>query len=166
MSNQLILVVDDDAFFRTFCSEVLRGEGHTVHAAGCGAEALELLANTHATLIVADIYMPEMTGLELLESIKARHPAVDVVIMTGYASIDTAVQALKSGAADYLPKPFDFEQMERVVMAARGAFPKQLNKELDDTVTRWQEGVESRSLHFELPEEKDTRERPVRRDFR
>lgn len=50
--------------------------------------------------------------------------------------------------------------------AARGAFPEQLNKELDETVTRWRKGVESRSLHFELPEEKDTPERPVRRDFR
>ncbi len=115
MPNATILVVDDDAFFRTFCSEVLRGEGHTVHAAGSGAEALELLASTRAALILADIYMPEMTGLELLESIKSRHPSVDVVIMTGYASIDTAVQALKSGAADYLRKPFAAEELTAVV---------------------------------------------------
>jgi diguanylate cyclase (GGDEF)-like protein len=115
MSNSTILVVDDDAFFRTFCSEVLRGEGHTVYATGSGAEAMELLASTRASLVLADIYMPEMSGLELLESIKARSPSVDVVIMTGYASIDTAVQALKSGAADYLRKPFAAEELTAVV---------------------------------------------------
>jgi diguanylate cyclase (GGDEF)-like protein len=117
MPKAAILVVDDDPFFNTFCSEILRGEGYTVHAAKSGVEALELLITTPVSLVVADIYMPEMTGLELLESIKARHPSTDVVIMTGYASIETAIQALKSGAADYLRKPFAAEELAAVVDA-------------------------------------------------
>lgn len=117
MANSTILVVDDDAFFRTFCSEVLRGEDYTVLAVGSAPEALERLAREPVDLVVADIYMPGMTGLELLESVKAQHPAVDVVIMTGYASIDTAIRALKRGAADYLRKPFAAEELVVVVEA-------------------------------------------------
>ncbi len=117
MDKPSILVVDDDAFFRTFCAEVLRREGYTVLAANSGREALETLEREGPALVLADIYMAEMSGLELLESVKARYPAVDVVIMTGYASIDTAIQALKRGAKDYLRKPFAAEELAVVVEA-------------------------------------------------
>lgn len=110
-----ILIVDDDVFFRTFCAEVLRREGYAVLATSSGREALEILGREGPALVLADIYMPEMTGLELLESVKASHPGVDVVIMTGYASIETAVQALKRGARDYLRKPFAAEELAVVV---------------------------------------------------
>lgn len=113
----MILIADDDAFFRTFCSEVLTAKGHVVHTASSAQEALDVLDREGANLILADIYMPGMTGLELLESVKARDPSVDVVIMTGYGSIDTAIQALKRGAADYLRKPFAAEELEAVVEA-------------------------------------------------
>lgn len=117
MSEPTILVVDDDAFFRTFCSEVLRGAGYAVQTADSGREALEACSREPISLILADIYMPELTGLALLESVKAQNPSVDVIIMTGYASIDTAVQALKRGAADYLRKPFAAEELTAVVEA-------------------------------------------------
>ncbi len=117
MTPAAVLVVDDDVFFRSFCSDVLRQEGLRVRAASSGAEALSALGQELVDLVLADIYMPEMTGLELLQEIKARHPAVDVVIMTGYASIDTAVRALKHGAADYLRKPFAAEELAAVVRA-------------------------------------------------
>jgi diguanylate cyclase (GGDEF)-like protein len=117
MNKPNILVVDDDAFFRTFCSEVLRGEGYAVRVAASGTEALEVVGRDGADLILADIYMPEMTGLELLESVKASNPSSDVVIMTGYASIETALQAMKRGAADYLRKPFAAQELAAVVQA-------------------------------------------------
>jgi diguanylate cyclase (GGDEF)-like protein len=117
MTKSTILIVDDDAFFRTFCSDVLREEGYVVRTAASGKEAIEAFDREGADLILADIYMPEMTGLGLLESIKAQNPSVDVVIMTGYASIDTAIQALKRGAADYLRKPFAAEELATVVDA-------------------------------------------------
>lgn len=117
MTPAAVLVVDDDVFFRSFCSDVLRQEGLRVRTASSGGEALSALGQELVDLVLADIYMPEMTGLELLQEIKARHPAVDVVIMTGYASIDTAVRALKHGAADYLRKPFAAEELAAVVHA-------------------------------------------------
>ncbi len=115
MPKPSILVVDDDAFFRTFCTEILREAGYTVAAAASGREALEHVGRDEPSLILADIYMPELTGLELLETVKAHSPSVDVIIMTGYASIDTAIQALKRGAADYLRKPFAAEELTTVV---------------------------------------------------
>jgi diguanylate cyclase (GGDEF)-like protein len=115
MEKPEILVVDDDAFFRTFCTDVLRAEGYTVRTAATGHEALERAAQGGLSLILADIYMPEGSGLELLESVKAQTPSVDVVMMTGYASIDTAIRALKQGAADYLRKPFAAEELAAVV---------------------------------------------------
>jgi CheY-like chemotaxis protein len=115
MKNSEILVVDDDAFFRTFCADVLRGQGYVVRTASTGREALERAASGGLSLILADIYMPEGSGLELLETVKAQNSSVDVVIMTGYASIDTAIRALKQGAADYLRKPFAAEELAAVV---------------------------------------------------
>lgn len=115
MEDPQILVVDDDAFFRTFCSDALRAQGYAVRAVPAGREALALVAAGKVALVLADIYMPELSGLELLEMVKAQNPAVDVVIMTGYASVDTAVRALKQGAADYLRKPFSVEELAAVV---------------------------------------------------
>jgi len=112
-----VIVVDDDVFFRSFCSDVLRQEGLRVRTASTGTEALARLEEEPPDLVLADIYMPEMTGLELLQAVKARRPSVDVLIMTGYASIDTAVRALKHGAADYLRKPFAAEELAAVVRA-------------------------------------------------
>jgi diguanylate cyclase (GGDEF)-like protein len=117
MHKPTILVADDDTFFRTFCSEVLRGAGYTVRTVATGKEALKVFDQDGAALILADVYMPEMGGLALLESVKAQTPSVDVVIMTGYASIETAIQALKRGAADYLRKPFAAEELATVVEA-------------------------------------------------
>lgn len=117
MNKTEILVVDDDLFFRTFCSDVLRSNGFAVRTASSGREALDQLEADSVALILADIYMPEVSGLELLETVKAKTSAVDVVIMTGYASIDTAIRALKQGAADYLRKPFAAEELVAVVDA-------------------------------------------------
>lgn len=115
MDKPQILVVDDDVFFRTFCSDVLRAQGYEVTVVSTGSEALERAQKGGVALILADIYMSGMTGLELLETVKAQNPALDVVIMTGYASIETAIQALKRGAADYLRKPFAAEELSAVV---------------------------------------------------
>ena len=117
MQPPSLLVVDDDVFFRTFCADILRQEGFEVQTAASGREALEWLGRRAFDLVLADIYMPGMTGLELLQAVKARSPALDVIIMTGYASIDTAVRALKHGAADYLRKPFAAQELVAVVEA-------------------------------------------------
>lgn len=117
MEQTEILVVDDDALSRTFCADVLRSVGHAVRTAPGAQEALALVEAGGIALVLSDIYMPDVSGLELLETVKANAPSTDVILMTGYATVDTAIRALKQGAADYLRKPFAPEELAAVVEA-------------------------------------------------
>jgi diguanylate cyclase (GGDEF)-like protein len=131
MDKPIVLVVDDDPFFRRFCEDSLTKAGLTVKTAVSGAEALRICEEEPVALLVVDVYMPEMSGIEILEAIKSQRPSIDVVVTTGYASVDTAVQALKKGASDYLRKPFAAEELTAAVgniMAQRRLY--QVNEEL------------------------------------
>lgn len=100
-----ILVVDDTDFDRAVVSQLLREvEGWTVHTAAGGNSALSTLGSTEIDLIVSDLQMPEMDGLSLLEKVREEHPAIPLVIMTARGSEEIAVEALKRGAASYVPK--------------------------------------------------------------
>jgi NtrC-family two-component system response regulator AlgB len=101
-----ILVVDDDAAIRRALEIQLRGDGHSVRTAASGEAALELLGDQPATVVLLDLRLPGMTGEKTLEQIRIRHPDSHVVILTAHGSIDSAVQAIKAGANDYLTKPF------------------------------------------------------------
>lgn len=111
-----ILVVDDDASVATTLQEVLEGEGYSVELALSAAEAVALLDN-HRNLSIAlvDLIMPITGGLELMEEFHRRRPDLVVVIMTGYGTIETAVEAMKRGAEDYLTKPFDYDVIRKKV---------------------------------------------------
>lgn len=104
--NKRVLVVDDDASLRSFLAMVLREEGYLVREARDGEEGLQKLEEMDAHLIFSDLKMPGIGGLGLLEQVRRFWPSSQVVIMTAYGEIDTAVQAMKLGAADYLTKPF------------------------------------------------------------
>ncbi len=106
-----ILVVDDEEAMRESLSAWLRKDGHRVDAASSGPEALERLKESEVDLVLSDIKMPGMDGLELLQRIKAAYPDILVIMITAYATIESAVQAMKLGAADYLLKPFDPEHL-------------------------------------------------------
>jgi DNA-binding NtrC family response regulator len=111
-----ILVVDDDRALATTLQEVLEREGYSVQAALSGAEALVLLdSDPQITLALVDLMMPVMDGLALMEQIHRRNPDLAVIIMTGYGTIETAVAAIKSGAEDYLTKPFDHQAVRKKV---------------------------------------------------
>ena len=110
-----VLIVDDQEMVRGLCHQVMESLGYRPYVAESGAQALELLERHPVDIVIADLKMPAMSGIELLERIKARHPRVEVVIMTGYASVPSAVQAMKLGAADYIVKPFGSEEMKRLV---------------------------------------------------
>ncbi len=110
-----VLIVDDQEMVRGLCQQVMESLGYRPYLAESGAQALELLERHPVDIVIADLKMPAMSGIELLERIKARHPRVEVVIMTGYASVPSAVQAMKLGAADYIVKPFGSEEMKRLV---------------------------------------------------
>ena len=101
-----ILVVDDDASIRRALEIQLRGDGHSVRSAASGEAALDLLGDQASTVVLLDLRLPGMSGEETLEQIRTRHPDSHVVIITAHGSIDSAVNAIKAGAHDYLTKPF------------------------------------------------------------
>ena len=106
-SRGRILVVDDEIGMCEFLEFMLRDEGYEVESAHSGQEALEKLAEKDYSLILADIKMPGMDGLEMLRRIREIDSDAVVIVMTAYASLDTAVKAIKYNAYDYLVKPFD-----------------------------------------------------------
>ncbi len=114
-----ILVVDDEAPIRTLVSQVLVGEGYEVVEVASAEDALKVFRDNHFPLVISDIRMGRMSGLELLDEIKRLRPETLVVIMSAYVSIDSAIAALKAGAYDYLIKPF--EDLELIVSVVRRA---------------------------------------------
>lgn len=110
-----VLIVDDQEMVRGLCQQVITGLGFRAILAESGEEALELLDRNAVDIVLADLKMPGMSGIELLERVKARNPRLEVVIMTGYASVPSAVQAMKLGASDYIVKPFSPEEMKLVI---------------------------------------------------
>jgi diguanylate cyclase (GGDEF)-like protein len=102
-----ILVVDDDSSLRGVISEVLRDDGHDVTETASPIEALEILASDAYPLVITDIVMDGMTGIELLKRIKEVHSDTEIIIMTSHASLSTAIQAIQLGAYDYVIKNFE-----------------------------------------------------------
>ena len=109
-----ILVVEDDTNIREFCRLLLRQQ-YEVFTAENGRLALDVLAQQQVDLVLTDLQMPVMGGMELLEQLRLHHPEVDAVVLTAHATVDTARQALKLGALDYLSKPVEAENLERTV---------------------------------------------------
>ena len=107
-----ILVVDDDNAHRTMLHTLMGGWGYDVSEADDGASAIEKVKAQSYDLVLMDVRMVKVSGLEALDKIKAYNPAIPVIIMTAYSSVETAVEALKQGAHDYLTKPLDFEKLK------------------------------------------------------
>jgi two-component system response regulator AtoC len=113
-----ILVVDDERTLRFTLKEGLSEEGYRVETAADGAEALERLKQEEFDLALLDQKLPDTSGLDLLQEIRSRHPAVQVVMMTAYGQIAQAVQATKAGCFDYLSKPFELDHVKLVIQNA------------------------------------------------
>ena len=113
-----ILVVDDEANICQVLSAVLRKDGYEVEVSRDGEEALALLEKTPVDLLITDVIMNNVSGVELLQRVQAASPQTPVVMMTAYGTIKSAVDAIKLGAFDYLAKPFDMDQMKSVVRKA------------------------------------------------
>ena len=107
-----VLIAEDDRAFRALLAETLQQPGREIRLAANGREALEALKETPYDLLITDIRMPEMGGMELLKEAKRLCPNILVIIITGYASLETAIQALKEGAYDYIRKPFNLEELK------------------------------------------------------
>lgn len=113
MSN--LLIVDDEQSYRQLLSLVFESEGHNVRTAMNGREALEALQQQPAELIISDVRMPDMDGISLLRNARELYPDIGIVLMTAFATVDTAREAFKLGADDFIQKPFDVEELKLIV---------------------------------------------------
>ncbi len=118
MASERILIVDDEDGMRRLLSRVLTREGYDTSAVGSGAEALRLVSSERFDLVVTDIKMPEMDGLQLLAELKEYVPSLPIIVITAYGTIENAVQALRSGAYDYIAKPFENDEIKLTVAKA------------------------------------------------
>ncbi len=126
-----ILIVDDDRVFREELAELLRDDRHEVTASPSVPKALEELAHDEFDVVLSDLRMPRQGGLDLLREVRAHYPSTPVVMVTGFATVETAVAAMKAGAAEYVQKPFQIGQVRKVLeeieqearFAAGGANP-------------------------------------------
>ncbi len=117
-NRQTILVVDDDDAHRTMLRTLVGGWGYDIVEADDGSTAIEKVQERPFDLILMDVRMLKVSGLEALERIKAFNPAIPVTIMTAYSSVETAIEALKKGAYDYLTKPLDFDKLRLTIERA------------------------------------------------
>jgi len=122
MRMETILIVDDEKNYPPILSAVLEDEGFETLSAYSGKEALSILENSDVDLVLADMKMPSMDGIELLERIKKKDPELPVIMMTAHGTIEKAVEAMQKGAYSYLLKPFDNEQLILYVNKANAMF--------------------------------------------
>ncbi len=134
MQGARILIVDDEEVTRKGLTRILSGDGHQVSGARDGKSALSLLSRNDFDLVITDLVMEEMTGLELLAKIKQHDPDVEVIVVTGYASIPTAIEAMNKGAYHYLEKPFRAEEVRHLV--ARALEKRSLRRQVTELESR------------------------------
>ncbi|MBI4775212.1 MAG: response regulator [Deltaproteobacteria bacterium] len=113
-----ILVMDDEKRIRDGCHKVLTSEGFEVDRAENGRIGLSMIDQEHFDIVLLDLMMPGLAGLEVLERIKLLHPDTAIIVITGYATVENSIEAMKKGAFDFIPKPFSPEQLRIVVSKA------------------------------------------------
>ena len=116
-----ILVIDDESEMRSALSHALTRDGFAVESAASGTKALSKIKKGAVSLVITDLKMPEMSGMEVLGAVKKRAPEIPVIVITAYGSIHNAVEAMQAGAADYLLKPFSFETLGSTVKRVLGS---------------------------------------------
>ena len=121
--QEQILVVDDEADMRIALTHVLHKNGYAVKSAASGPEALKKFNNDKFSMVITDVKMPDMSGMEVLGAIKKKSPEIPVIMISAYGTIGKAVDAMQQGASDYLVKPFSSESIEMVVRRIGGRLP-------------------------------------------
>lgn len=113
-----ILVIDDEAIVHESCNRILTGEGYVVEKAFTGQEGFRKMEEESYDLVITDLKMPGISGMDALKKIKEDSPDIGIIMITGYSTAETAVEAMKLGAFDYLPKPFTPDELISVVSKA------------------------------------------------
>ena len=113
-----IVIIDDDPSILGLMVQVCRQMGHEVVARGSGREGMAAVGEVRPELLLVDLKIPDMNGLEVIQECRREYPGTAVVMVTGFASVETAVEAMKLGAFDYLTKPFELDDLRRTVERA------------------------------------------------
>ncbi len=137
VQDKTVFVIDDDEIIRLSCEQILKKSGYKVETFASGHEGIERLKQVRPPLLVVDIKMPELDGFEVIKIVRKIDPNVVIVVITGYATIETAVDAMKMGAYDFLPKPFT---------------PSELRLIIDRGFERWRLASETQRLRKEKEE--------------
>ena len=116
-----VLIVDDELNIRRVLAAMLKRDGYEVTAAADGEQALAVMARTPVEVVVTDLVMPKLDGLSLLRRVAADYPDVPVIVITAHGTVDSAVAALKAGAFDYITKPFEQEELKKIIAKAARA---------------------------------------------
>ncbi len=111
MKKASILIVDDEKNVSQLLDKVIAKQGYTTYSASSAREALDIINVHHIDILISDIKMPEMSGIELLKAVKELDTSIEVILITAFATLETAVEALKMGARDYITKPFNLEEI-------------------------------------------------------
>ena len=106
MKKGKVLIIDDENIVRVSCERTLSPEGYEVRLAQNGLDGLKILEQENFDIVLTDLKMPDMDGIEILRKVKEGWPSTEVIIITGYQTVDTAVKAIKFGAYNYIEKPF------------------------------------------------------------
>ncbi|MDP2279764.1 MAG: response regulator [Nitrospirota bacterium] len=133
-----VLIVDDDAELRSTLSEILKGAGYHIDEASSGKEAIEKMASKDFDIALLDLMMPKMNGIETLTELKKITPKTKVIMITAFATVENAVDAIKKGASDYISKPFKIEELLTTIrrVIEEGRFEEGITKlNLDYTLS-------------------------------
>jgi YesN/AraC family two-component response regulator len=155
-SDTHILVVDDEKMFRNLLFKTLQAKQYPVTVAADGEEALRLIEEKRFDLVISDLNMPRLGGIDLLKRVSKLSPDTAVIIITGFASLDTAIAALKEGAYDYITKPFQIEEILHAVERVREKISlvrqnRELMRQLEEAYLKIQSLLENKKgLSLEL----------------
>jgi len=140
MEKMKLMVVDDEERFLSTTQKLLARKGYDVVTAASGAEALEKMRSQNVHVVILDVKMPGMDGNATLKEIKRQYPLVEVIMLTGHATMESAIDGLKSGAIDYLMKPADIDE---IILKAEEAFEKRQGLEEKIRVARMRKLMKS-----------------------